>query len=159
LNGITSKAVNETATVAVGDKEWEEWGQSSTGSSRDTLKEWTIPMATGAIGGFVGVSTDNVAKVAVDMSSRASTNINPDAVTGLVTVGGAVVKESANWGVKKALSDNPEELSLIDLALASGTAAGFSAVGYTCKHVNTNSPTSKTPIHNPTQKPDQPNKK
>jgi hypothetical protein len=58
LNGITSKAVNETATVLIGEKELVEWGQSASGSATETLKEWTIPIATGALGGVVGVSTD-----------------------------------------------------------------------------------------------------
>jgi len=134
LNGLTSKAVNETANVVIGEKEWSEWGQSPSGSTKETLKEWTIPLATGALGGVVGVSTDVSAKKAVEVTSLHVTKIiTPETVTGVVKVGGAVLKEGANFGIKKALSEDSDDFTLVDLALATGTSAGMTAVSYTCK--------------------------
>jgi len=133
INGVTNKAVTETATVVVGDKDLDEWGQSSTGRKRDTLKEWTIPIATGAIGGVVGISTVDVSKVVVVKAETLA--IPPKLVNGMVSVGGAVVKEGTKWGIKKVLSENPEDVSLAHMVIFAGTSVGMETVKFTCGEV------------------------
>jgi len=141
LSGVSTHAVKETASAAVGDKEWEDWGKSKSGTVEDTLKDWGLPLATGILGGALGITTDTIAKTA---SSLAANTASQQAVTGAVKVGGAVVKEGAQFGVKKALSDDPEDYTLADWAFAAGTSVALSAVGQASKVVSTKIPTPST---------------
>jgi len=141
LSGVSTHAVKETATAAVGDKEWENWGKSKSGTVEDTIKDWGFPLATGILGGALGITTDTIAKTA---AASFATNTGQHAVSGAVKVGGAFVKEGANFGVKKALSDEPEDYTFADLALAAGTSVALSAVGQVGKVGATKIPNSSS---------------
>jgi len=134
LSGVSSHAVKETATAAVGDKEWENWGKSKSGTVEDTLKDWGLPLATGILGGALGITTDTIAKTAATYATNTS---GQQAVTGAVRVGGAFVKEGANFGVNRALSDEPEDYTLSDLAFAAGTSIALTTVGQVSKVATT----------------------